>query len=216
MTKTSKIKLIVSSVLALGATGAVGGTYAALTLTGGDTSQDLQGGISIGTVDISNEVVKLGIAVTEGTGTINVDGAENEGEKTGGIVTSDELNDRKFSLDLSVTGEPDAWSYVTVSFDWSSETVKKYLTAPSDIKVEKTESWQTEGTGVSTVMSITKADIEIAWASTYEGGILHYLNTTYASNTDGAWTAMQEFQTAVNNATLTATVTVTMTSTSHA
>ena len=34
MTKTSKIKLIVSSVLALGATGAVGGTYAALTLTG--------------------------------------------------------------------------------------------------------------------------------------------------------------------------------------
>ena len=214
MTKTSKIKLIVSSVLALGATGAVGGTYAALTLTGGDATEDLQNGISIDAVDISNQVIKLGIAVTEGTGTLNVDGAESEGEKTGGIVTADELNDRKFSLDLSVTGYPDAWSYITVTFKWSNENVATYLNKPGDIKIEKGDSnWQTSGSDATTVKSMTKEDIEITWVTpAYQGGFLNWVNSQYASDSDGAWSAMQAFQTAVNGAKLTATVTVTMTS----
>lgn len=212
MTKTSKIKLIVSSVLALGATGAVGGTYAALTLTGGDSEEELNNGITIDTIEIYNRVVNLGIAVTEGTGTLNVDGAESEGEKTGGIVTANELNDRKFSLDLSVTGDPKAWSYITVSFAWSSETVGDYLNVPTQVKIESDDSgWSSKNSGVQTVKSMTK-EFEITWTEDYSSGILAYLNTTYSGNASGAWTAMENFQTAVNGAKLTATVAVTINS----
>ncbi len=214
MTKTSKIKLIVSSVLAFGATGAVGGTYAALTLTGGDSTKDLQDGISIDTVVISNQVIKLGIGVTEGTGTLNVDGYEDPTDNDTGLVDGDEANDRKFSLDLSVTGEPDAWSYITVTFAWSNENVAAYLNKPADIKIENDDSaWQTSGSDAATVKSMTKADIEITWVTPgYQGGFLNWVNSTYPSDSDGAWGAMQTFQTAVNGAKLTATVTVTMNS----
>lgn len=214
MTKTSKIKLIVSSVLALGATGAVGGTYAALTLTGGDSTEDLQDGISVGTVDISNQVIKLGIGVTEGTGTLNVDGYEDPTDNDTGLVDGNEANDRKFSLDLSVTGDPDAWSYITVTFAWSNENVAAYLNKPSDIKINQTDSgWQTSGEDAATVKSMTKADIEITWVTPkYQDGFLHWVNATYSGDSEGAWGAMQAFQTAVNGAKLTATVTVTMTS----
>ncbi len=209
MTKTSKIKLIVSSVLALGATGAVGGTYAALTLTGGDSEKELNDGITIDTIEIFNRVVTLGVNVTAGTGTLNVDGAETEEEKTGGIVTANELNDRKFSLDLSVTGDPKAWSYITVSFAWGGGTVGDYLNVPAQVQIQNGDSnWSSKNSGVETIKSMTK-EFEITWTDDYPGGILAYLNRTYAGNASGAWSAMEDFETAVNGAKLTATVAVT-------
>ena len=67
MTKTIKIKLVVTSALVLGAVATIGGTYAALTLSGGNKEAHVDSGIDISDVVIQNNVVNLAASVNDGT-----------------------------------------------------------------------------------------------------------------------------------------------------
>lgn len=205
MTKTSKIKLVVTSALVLGAVATIGGTYAALTLTGGNKKQDVNDGIDIGEVVIQNNVVNLAATVSDGS--LDVDGYEDLTDNNNGQVDGDTKNDRTFALDLSVTGNPDSWTSVKVTVAISNED---YLTLTNKtITVAKdsgTPAWSTSGTGVKTVKSCT-LPIELEWKSPYEGGFLKWVNTTYTDGT-GAWEAMEAFKAAIDATNITCTVEV--------
>ncbi|MBO8425814.1 MAG: hypothetical protein IAC61_00655 [Firmicutes bacterium] len=207
MTKTSKIKLVVTSALVLGAVATIGGTYAALTLSGGNKTQDVNDGINISDVVIQNNVVNLAASVKEGV--LDVDGYEDLTDNNIGQVDGDAKNDRTFSLGLSVTGNPESWASVTVTVKISDET---YLTLSNKTITVAKESldpaWaqEGEGEGVDTVKTCT-LPITLEWASKYQGGFLKWVNTTYPDG-NGAWDAMEAFQTAINSTTITCTVTV--------
>ena len=205
MTKTSKIKLVVTSALVLGAVATIGGTYAALTLTGGNKKQDVNDGIDIGEVVIQNNVVNLAATVSDGS--LDVDGYEALTDNDIGQVDGDKQNDRTFSLDLSVTGNPDSWTGVKVTVTISNED---YLTLTNKtITVAKdsgTPTWSTSGTGVNTVKSCT-LPIELEWKSPYQDGFLEWVNTEHANGT-GAWKAMEDFKAAIDATTITCTVEV--------
>ena len=207
MTKTSKIKLVVTSALVLGAVATIGGTYAALTLTGGNKKQDVNDGIDIGEVVIQNNVVNLAASVKEGV--LDVDGYENPTDNDIGQVDGDAINDRTFSLGLSVTGNPESWASVTVTVKISDET---YLTLSNKTITVAKESldpaWakEGEGEGVDTKMTCT-LPITLEWASKYQGGFLKWVNTTYPDGT-GAWDAMEDFKAKIDATTITCTVEV--------
>lgn len=207
MTKTSKIKLVVTSALVLGAVATIGGTYAALTLTGGNKKQDVNDDIDIGEVVIQNNVVNLAASVKEGV--LDVDGYENPTDNDIGQVDGDAINDRTFSLGLSVTGNPESWASVTVTVKISDET---YLTLSNKTITVAKESldpaWakEGEGEGVDTKMTCT-LPITLEWASKYQGGFLKWVNTTYPDGT-GAWDAMEDFKAKIDATTITCTVEV--------
>lgn len=205
MTKTSKIKLVVTSALVLGAVATIGGTYAALTLTGGNKEVHVDSGIDISDVVIQNNVVNLAASVKDRE--LYVDGYEEEADNNIGKVDGDVKNDRTFSLDLSVTGNPESWTSVTVEVAISNVT---YLTLTNKtITVEKDSldpAWSTEGEGIETVMTCT-LPITLEWATTYAGGFLKWVNTTYPDG-EGAWEAMEAFQTAIDATTITCAVEV--------
>lgn len=205
MTKTSKIKLVVTSALVLGAVATIGGTYAALTLTGGNKNVNVDSGIDISDVVIQNNVVNLAATVSDGE--LDVDGYEDLTDNNSGQVDGDLKNDRVFSLNLSVTGNPESWASVTVKVTISDKT---YLTLPNEtIKVDKGSldpAWDKAGDGVDTVMTCT-LPITLEWASPYEGGFLKWVNTNHADGT-GAWDAMEAFKAAIDATTITCTVEV--------
>lgn len=206
MTKTSKIKLVVTSALVLGAVATIGGTYAALTLTGGNTTQDVNDGIDIGEVVIQNNVVNLAAAVKDGN--LDVDGYEEEADNNIGKVDGDVINDRTFSLDLSVTGNPESWTSVIVTVAINDETYltlsNKTITVAQD---SDNPAWSiASGTGVDTVKTYT-LPITLEWKSPYEGGFLKWVNTTYPDGT-GAWEAMEDFKAKIDATTITCTVEV--------
>lgn len=205
MTKTSKIKLVVTSALVLGAVATIGGTYAALTLTGGNKTQNVNDGIDISDVVIQNNVVDLAVSVKDGK--LDVDGYEDLTDNDSGKVDGDVKNDRTFTLDLSVTGNPESWASVKVTVAISDQP---YLTLTNKTITVAQDSldpaWVTEGTGVDTKMTYT-LPITLDWATTYEGGFLKWVNTTYPDGT-GAWEAMEAFKTAIDATTITCTVEV--------
>ena len=221
MTKTSKIKLIVSSVLALGATGAVGGTYAALTLTGANSKDSLEGGIGIDSVVIENKVVDVAVALNSSNNTLNVDGYQVASDNDIGLVDGNEANDLTFGLDITVTGDPSAWTFVTVTCAWAEEAgAATYLKAPAAAKINVSEftaeeedaGTEEEAAGTKTVNKITNYELSLTWADTYQGGFLKWLNTQYGSDPDVTWQQMQKFQTAINGSKLNVTVEATLTS----
>lgn len=206
MTKTSKIKLVVTSALVLGAVATIGGTYAALTLTGGNTTQNVNDGIDIGEVVIQNNVVNLAASVKDGE--LDVDGYEEEADNNIGKVDGDVKNDRTFTLDLSVTGNPESWTSVTVTVAINDETYltlsNKTITVAQD---SDNPAWSiASGTGVDTKMTCT-LPITLDWATPYEGGFLKWVNTNHENGT-GAWDAMKAFKNAIDATTITCTVEV--------
>lgn len=213
MTKTSKRKLIVTSALVLGAVATVGATFGALILNGGTKDAQLgsDDGINIGTVEVQNKVVNLEASVVEGA--LNLDGYETEGEMTSGkYVTADEPNDTDFTILLKVTGDPAAWTSVTITleFDDGHPDAGNYFNlSASAVTVKQGEMTKTgETTGSETVYT-KNAIVDLKWAQTYQNGIVNYINND-PSITDysAAETALNDFKTAVNGATLTAKIAV--------
>ena len=214
MTKTSKIKLIVSSVLALGATGAVGGTYAALTLTGSGSKDALEGGIGIDPVVVENKVVDVAVALNASNNTLNVDGYQNASDNDTGLVDGDEANDLTFGLDITVTGDPDAWSYVTVTCEWAEGAgAATYLKPPAEARINVSDfTVEGEAAGTETVHKKTNYELALTWADDYQNGFLKWLNTQYGSDPNAAWQQMESFKTAINGSKLNVTVEATITS----
>ena len=205
MTKTSKIKLVVTSALVLGAVATIGGTYAALTLTGGNKKQDVNDGIDIDEVVIQNNVVNLAASVKDGV--LDVDGYEAEADNNIGKVDGDKQNDRTFSLDLSVTGNPESWTSVTVTVKISDQPYLTLTDNPITVaQTSGTPTWSTSGTGVNTVKSCN-LPITLEWKSPYQDGFLKWVNTEHADGTD-AWDAMEDFKAAIDAMTITCTVEV--------
>lgn len=208
MTKTSKRKLIVTSALVLGAVATVGATFGALILNGG-TKTDSDG-LGIGSVVIKDQFVLLEVSVTDNT--IVLDGQEpGDAYKDSDLLHGDTQNDRKFTLQFKVTGDPSAWKSLSVSFDWDEgkDAADKYLDLPATDTIAQSETTAT-GVGADAVWTYSK-DYTIAWdATTYRGGIVKYINTTYSTtkNHASALAELTDFQNAVANSSLTATVTV--------
>lgn len=208
MTKTSKRKLIVTSALVLGAVATVGATFGALILNGGaKTDSD---GLEIGTVEIKNQVVSLDVQVSEKN--IVLDGNE-EGDSydAGDLLHADVENDRQFSLTFTVTGDPDAWKSLSVSFAWDvgKSAADTYLDLPAADTIEKSVA-QASGAGSEAMWTYTKA-YTISWDSTtYSGGILKYINDQYNDSKDhtSALADLTAFKTAIESSRLTATVKV--------
>lgn len=213
MTKTSKRKLIVTSALVLGAVATVGATFGTLILNGGTKEAQLgsDDGINIGTVEVQNKVVNLEASVVEGK--LNLDGYETEGEETSGTyVTANEPNDTDFTISLKVTGEPAAWTSVTITleFDDGHPNAGNYFDlSASAVTVKQSEMAKTPETTGSGTIYTKDATVELKWATTYQNGIVHYINND-PSITDysAAETALNDFKTAVNGATLTANIAV--------
>lgn len=206
MTKTSKRKLIVTSALVLGAVATVGTTFGVLIVNGGNRTGEQDFGIN--TVTIKNQVVNLQVEVVDGT--LNFDGWENEEtDKNGQPVGADEANDRKFSLKLTVTGDPKVWDKAVVSFAWdeADAAAATYLKLPDTAEINVTDFLDKSGEGAETVSTITK-EFEINWQATYSSGIVNYLNTNYSSDVSGAVAGLQKFQTDVSESHFTATVSV--------
>lgn len=206
MTKTSKIKLVVTSALVLGAVATIGGTYAALTLSGGNKEAHVDSGIDISDVVIQNNVVNLTATVSDGS--LDVDGYENPTDNDSGKVDGDVKNDRTFTLDLSVTGNPESWASVKVTVAISDNPyltlTNKEITVAQD---SDNPAWSiASGTGVDTKMTCT-LPITLDWATPYEGGFLKWVNTNHENGT-GAWEAMEEFKKAIDATTITCTVEV--------
>lgn len=208
MTKTSKRKLIVTSALVLGAVATVGATFGALILNGG-TKTDSDG-LGIGTVEIKNQVVSLEVSVSESD--IVLDGYEPGDSYTAtDLLYGDVANDREFSLTFKVTGDPNAWTSLGVSFAWDEgkDAADKYLDLPATDTIAQSAA-TAEGSGSNAVWTYTKA-YTISWdATTYSGGILKYINAQYneSKNYASALTDLTAFKTAIENSHLTATVNV--------
>lgn len=209
MTKTSKRKLIVTSALVLGAVATVGATFGALILNGGDKTGT--GQLGIGSVEIKNQVVSLEVSVTEKT--IVLDGQEpGDSYKASDLLHGDTQNDRDFTLQFKVTGDPSAWKSLSVSFSWDDgkATADTYLDLPKSDTIEKSvEDSSTSSEGSSTVWTYTKT-YTISWdATTYSGGIVKYINDNFGKEDySSALSALEAFETAVENSSLTATVSV--------
>ena len=215
MTKTSKRKLIVTSALVLGAVATVGATFGALILNGGTKNAQLgsDDGINIDTVEVQNKIVNLEASVVEGTGKLVLDGYETEDEKTGGkYVTADEPNDTEFTISLKVTGEPAAWTSVkiTLEFDDGHPDAGNYFDlSGSTVNVKQSEMTPTPETTGSGTIYTKEATVELKWAQTYQKGIVNYINNnTSIGDLSAAETALNDFKTAVNGATLTAKIAV--------
>lgn len=213
MTKTSKRKLIVTSALVLGAVATVGATFGALILNGGTKDAELgsDDGINIGTIEVQNKVVNLEASVKDGA--LNLDGYETEGEKTSGkFVTADEPNDTEFTISLKVTGDPAAWTSVTITleFDDGHPDAGNYFNlSGSTVTVERSDMTQTPETSGSETVYTKDATVELKWAQTYQNGIVHYINNDPSiTNLSAAETALNNFKNAVNGATLTAKIAV--------
>lgn len=208
MTKTSKRKLIVTSALVLGAVATVGATFGALILNGG-TKTDSDG-LGIGTVEIKNQVVSLDVQVSENT--IVLDGnEEGDSYNADDLLHADVENDRQFSLTFTVTGDPDAWKSLSVSFSWDDgkSAADTYLDLPAADTIDKSAA-QASGVGFKAVWTYTKA-YTISWdATTYSGGILKYINDKYneSKNDVSALADLNAFKTAIESSRLTATVNV--------
>ena len=208
MTKTSKRKLIVTSALVLGAVATVGATFGALILNGG-TKTDSDG-LGIGSVEIKNQVVSLEVSVTEKA--IVLDGQEPEDSyKDSDLLHGDTQNDRQFTLQFKVTGDPDAWKSLSVSFSWDDgkSAADTYLDLPAADTIDKSAG-QASGVGSTATWTYSKA-YTIAWdATTYDGGIVKYINTQYNASKDhtSALGVLNDFKAAVKASSLTATVAV--------
>lgn len=208
MTKTSKRKLTVTSALVLGAVATVGATFGALILNGG-TKTDSDG-LEIGTVEIKNQVVSLEVSVTDNK--IVLDGQEPGDSYTASdLLHGDTQNDREFTLEFKVTGDPSAWESLTVSFAWDEgkDAAKTYLTLPSEDTVQQASA-TAQGSGSTAVWTFSKP-YTLNWeTTTYGGGIVKYINTKYntTKNHTSALDELTAFQGAVANSRLTATVTV--------
>ena len=213
MTKTSKRKLIVTSALVLGAVATVGATFGTLILNGGKKDAELgsDDGINIGTVEVQNKVVNLEASVVEGA--LNLDGYETEAEKTSGeYVTADEPNDTQFTISLRVTGDPAAWTSVTITLKFDDDHLDAgnyFDLSGSAVTVKKSDMTQTPGTTGSETVYTKDATVDLKWAQTYQNGIVHYINNDPSiTNYSAAETALNDFKDAVNGATLTAKIAV--------
>lgn len=208
MTKTSKRKLIVTSALVLGAVATVGATFGALILNGGDKTDT--GQLGIGSVEIKNQVVSLEVSVTDDT--IVLDGQEPEDSYTASdLLHGDTQNDREFTLEFKVTGDPRAWASLTVSFGWDDgkDAAQTYLTLPGEDTVSQASA-SAVGSGSTAVWTFSKA-YTLNWeTSTYGGGIVKYINDQYkdSKNYTAASTDLDKFKAAVEASSLTATVAV--------
>lgn len=208
MTKTSKRKLIVTSALVLGAVATVGATFGALILNGG-TKTDSDG-LGIGSVVIKDQVVLLEVSVTDNT--IVLDGQEPEDSyNDSDFLHGDTQNDREFTLEFKVTGDPSAWESLTVSFGWDvgKDAAKTYLTLPDEDTVQQASA-TAQGSGSNAVWTFSK-DYTLNWeTTTYGGGIVKYINTKYkeSKNHTSALADLTAFKTAIESSHLTATVAV--------
>ena len=208
MTKTSKRKLIVTSALVLGAVATVGATFGALILNGG-TKTDSDG-LGIGTVEIKNQVVSLEASVTDGT--IVLDGQEpGDSYNATDLLHGDTQNDREFTLQFKVTGDPLAWASLTVSFGWDvgKDAAKTYLTLPGEDTVPQASA-TAQGSGSTAVWTFSKT-YTLSWeTTTYGGGIVKYINNQYNSskNYAAASTDLDDFKADVEASRLIATVAV--------
>ena len=208
MTKTSKRKLIVTSALVLGAVATVGATFGALILNGG-TKTDSDG-LGIGTVDIKNQVVSLEVSVTDDT--IVLDGQEPGNSYTASdLLHGDTQNDREFTLQFKVTGDPLAWTSLTVSFGWDvgKDAAKTYLTLPGEATVPQASA-TAQGSGSNAVWTFSQV-YTLSWeTATYGGGIVKYINDQYkdSRNYAAASTDLDKFKAAVEASRLIATVAV--------
>lgn len=213
MTKTSKRKLIVTSALVLGAVATVGATFGTLILNGGTKEAQLgsDDGINIDTVQVQNKVVNLEATVLEGK--LNLDGYETEGEETSGkYVTADEPNDTEFTISLKVTGDPEAWTSVTITleFDGGHPNAKNYFDlSASAVTILKSQMAKTPETNGSETIYTKEVTVDLKWAPTYQNGIVNYINTDPSiKDLSAAEAALNNFQTALNGATLTANIAV--------
>ena len=212
MTKTSKRKLIVSAATLLGGVGTVGATFGAIVLTGGTTEKKINDGISVGTVTITNQVVDLKAEVNDGN--MVVDGWQTEADKTGSPASATDVqNDLKFSIDVTVTGDPSVWSSVSITLAWDSghSGASKYLTLPT---IEDTEvasfSGETASSASETEKTLTISGT-LTWTAPYTNGIISYINTEVAASrmkVSQAATELNSFKSAVDSAKVIATVKV--------
>lgn len=208
MTKTSKRKLIVTSALVLGAAATVGATFGALILNGG-TKTDSDG-LGIGSVVIKDQVVLLEVSVTDNT--IVLDGQEpGDSYNDSDLLHGDTQNDREFTLQFKVTGDPSAWKSLSVSFAWDvgKDAAKTYLTLPSEDTVQQASA-TAQGSGSNAMWTFSK-DYTLNWeTTTYGGGIVKYINTKYkeSKNHTSALADLTAFKTAIESSHLTATVAV--------
>lgn len=214
MTKTSKRKLIVSAALLLAGVASVGATFGALVLNDGNRSELLDGPTI--NVDVSKSTLEVGAQLNSGNATVVVDGYNQLSDNSinAGIVNGTVQNDLSFSIDFTITGHPDLWTKLNVAFAWGSgdDGVGTYLSLPTDEDgVLKEALSLSSGSEASSVYSGT-VSYDLAWKSTYSEGMVAYLNKKYTTNTEenrtAAWNAMEDFQTAVNSATIQVTVTL--------
>lgn len=179
--KSKLSKIILGASISFGVVSVVTVASAAFVVTGGDTAGTVTPSISVG--DVTDKRLDLKVALNEGNSSISLDAKQND---TSGIWHWDGTNyeDLTVGLDITVTGDPDLWTGVTVTAS-GALIDNHYLALDSDednIVIDADDDGQS---GAGATVKLTNQTITLKWGSEFGGkNPTEYFDTTLTDSID--------------------------------
>lgn len=157
--KSKLSKIILGASISFGVVSVVTVASAAFVVTGGNDTGTVTPSISVG--DVQDKQLKLEVKLNEGDSTIKLDAKRDD---TSGIWQWDGTNyeDLTVGLDITVTGDPDLWTGVTVTA--SGALIDNHYLALDETTIPAGEH---EQSGAGATVKLTNQTVTLKWGSAF-------------------------------------------------
>ena len=202
--KSKLSKIILGASISFGVVSVVTVASAAFVITGGDTAGTVTPSISVG--DVDDNQIDLKVELNSGNSTIKLDAQQDD---TTGIWHWDGTNaeDLTVAVNITVTGDPDLWTGITVEATGGLITDHYITLATTSI-----DKGSPSNTGAGAVNSLTNQTITFDWGDKFGGDnpTEYFDGSSWSSGIDAAkdlLSSMSSIADAANPLTLTFTLT---------
>lgn len=198
--KSKLSKIILGASISFGVVSVVTVASAAFVVTGGDTTGTVTPSISVG--DVEDKQLQLEVKLNKGDSTIKLDAKRDD---TTGIWQWDGTNyeDLTVGLDITVTGDPDLWTGVTVTA--SGALIDGHYLALDNTVIPAGEHGQS---GAGATVELTNQTVTLKWGTAFGGkNPTEYFDTTLTDSIDQVKTSLASMKSvAAGGLTLTVTL----------
>lgn len=201
--KSKLSKIILGASISFGVVSVVTVASAAFVVTGGDTAGTVTPSISVG--DVTDNRLNLKVDLNEGNSTISLDAKQND---TTGIWQWDGTNyeDLTVGLDITVTGDPDLWTGVTVTA--SGALIDNHYLALDMADNGVIDAGDHGQSGAGATVKLTNQTVTLKWGTAFNGqNPTEYFDTTLTDSIDQVKTSLASMKSvAAGGLTLTVTL----------
>lgn len=200
--KSKLSKIILGASISFGVVSVVTVASAAFVVTGGNTTGTVTPSISVG--DVTDNRLELKVELNSGNNSISLDAKEND---TSGIWQWDgtHAEDLTVGLDITVTGDPDLWTGVTVTA--SGALIDGHYLTLGETTIPAGEHGQS---GAGATVKLTNQAVTLKWGDAFGGkNPTEYFDTTLTDSIDQVKTSLASMASAATGSNaLTLTVTL--------